>query len=327
MTFRHSPLFPRFACVSLLFCALSLPAAVWAEEDEDDPYLWRSGKNQYVKLVEQEDSLGEATLPNEHPVVLSPQEVRDALGQLRRWEEAGYFSDRETTDAFSNAQRHILGQAISAGLARAQPGQEIVFALAGTSNPDSSISFLGTMFSAGRVFYQGGRLHLILGDYRRPRDKGAEAMAGQFGEYEIAYRFSHGRRSSNRATYKLEEPFLKVEGITQMQQDGGSPRLDWLVFDLEAVTAHIRKEKEADQRRTPTGMNAEQLRQAKKERFEMRAEMARLRNNLKKLRESAQSDSGGDIKKRMATLNQLREDGLISDEEYREKRQAILDEI
>ncbi|MDZ7736952.1 MAG: SHOCT domain-containing protein [Gammaproteobacteria bacterium] len=69
----------------------------------------------------------------------------------------------------------------------------------------------------------------------------------------------------------------------------------------------------------------------KKEQRELKLEMARMREQMKSLGEGGGGEAGAaggkTVEERMATLDKLREEGLISDEEYAAKREEILGDI
>lgn len=61
------------------------------------------------------------------------------------------------------------------------------------------------------------------------------------------------------------------------------------------------------------------------ERRQMREEMARLRKELNKLKKGGAGASS--LEDRLVTLKELKEKQLISDDEFEDRRQAILEEI
>ena len=63
------------------------------------------------------------------------------------------------------------------------------------------------------------------------------------------------------------------------------------------------------------------------ERRELRMEMARMRKEMREMSAEEAGSEGQSIQERMATLDNLLAEGLISREEYEQKRQDILNEI
>lgn len=316
--------FLKHSAVSAVLGSLLLGGSMPAQAGSKET-LWQSGKNQHLRLVPQETSLDD-TPPNDHPVTLDEEALRQALEQLQRRDKR-WFGEEVIYPVLSQTQRHILAQHLVEGLARARPDQEIVFALAGKgANPRANLSFSGSLYTAGRVFYLDDRLHLLFGDFLRPRDRGREAMAGQFGEYDVKYNFRYGQRARHRAAYRIKEPLVRVDGIESQTIDG-KKRPDWLIIDIAAAAEATRLERRRAERETPAGQALEQAAQAARERFELRAEMARMRKEMRALSGDTPGSDSTDIRKRISTLEQLRRDGLISEQEYREKRRAILSEI
>ena len=304
----------------LLAVVFAVPCAA------EEPPLWQSGKNQYVLLVVQDDSLDD-TPPNSHPVELDPEPLRLALGQLQVQEE-GWLSGTDSYPVFSEAQRRILAQVVAEGLAKAGPDQEIIFALAGKrGNPEGRFSFGGSVYTAGRVFYLDDRLHIIFGDFRRPRDKGKEAMAGQFGEYEVSYRLQSGRRAGPRGMYAMKQALVPTKGLENQSLEG-KQRPDWLLVDIQTAAGQARAAARQRSLQTPAGQALQKADQAARERFELRVEMARMRKELRSLSEGASgNDKERHIRQRITTLERLRREGLINEEEYQKKRSEIISEL
>ena len=57
----------------------------------------------------------------------------------------------------------------------------------------------------------------------------------------------------------------------------------------------------------------------------MREEIARLRKELDEVKSGGTTASG--VQQRLATLQELRDRALITDDEFQDRRQAILDEL
>jgi hypothetical protein len=312
----------RARWVALLLALAVAPAPA----DED---LWKSGLNLHIRLVEQDDSLGASTPPNEHPVVLNSQEITNALNTLEVWDKKSFMNvfrkSEGAVTVFSQSQAGTLGMYIADGLKRATPRQEIEFALA--RNEKGFMNIRETSFTAGRAFYAGGRLNIIIGDFAKPADRFQERAYQSSGVEEIHYFFSHGKRSKASG---FDRAVVAKPGV-QINEPGGKARFDWLLIDVPVASAAYIAAVDAVKGAAETaGEKAvrEEAERLAAERRELRAEMARMRKEMKEM----SGDGGGappqeDMEARLAKLNELYEKKLISKEEYESKRKALLEEI
>ena len=287
----------------------------------NDEVLWRSGANLYIRLTDQDQSKKDVTPPNSHPVQLNAHQVTNALEGLEAWSGGGFFKKKELRSLFSLQQARLLGQFISAGLAKARPDQDIVFVLARSEK--KYLVLRNTGYTGGRAFYLDGRLHLIIGDYDNEGDRFKETVQRSHGVTETRQYFKHGRRAKSVG---FKGTIVGRAGI-EAHVDGKKTRRDWIEIDLEqAATVYLAEKAEQAPEETVTSaaMQAEAARMAR-ERREMRLEMAKMRKEM-------QSSPGGDnsgqtIEQRLLTLKELRDKDLISSEEYQQKREEILGDI
>ena len=159
----------------------------------NDEVLWRSGSNLYIRLTDQDQSKKDVTPPNQHPVQLNANQVTNALEGLEAWSGGGFFKKKELRSLFSLQQARLLGQYVSAGLAKARADQDIVFVLARSEKKYYVLQNTG--YTGGRVFYLDGKLHLIIGDYDNEGDRFKETVERSHGVTETKQYFKHGRRA------------------------------------------------------------------------------------------------------------------------------------
>ena len=293
----------------------------------DDDVLWKSGENLYIKLVDQDRSGDGKTPHNDQPVTLDPKSITNALMQVEYWEKENSSSSDEANNVFASSQARLLGTYLAQGLAVAKPDQDIVFTLATLKNVALGI-IKERVYMAGRAFYKDNHLHIILGDYDRPTDKGKEAAAGGAGVTEVKYFLDEGSRGSPSS---FKKTVITGNGI-ELQLQGNRKRRDWLVIDVPvAAQAYVARLEAKKNNNKSTDINTEALEaesaKLAKERREMRAEMARMR---KEMEEMSSGDSGGSaktIEERIATLDELLEKNLITKDEYDKKRKEILGDI
>lgn len=301
----------------IALCSLwLLPTVVIADET-----LWKSGKNLYIKLADQDNYSDGKRVPNQHPVTLNPTEINNALNLIRVWDKDSKKRDA-VKSVFTKQQILLLGKYLANGLAQAKPGEDIVFAL--SSKKVSAIVFKELYYMAGRAFYSNDRLHIIIGDYDRLPDKFQERAERSHGNISgVQYFFNKGKRSKPS---KFKRRLIAKEGI-ENYTDGSEHRPDWFVIDVRRASQTFVAENERNKKSTATfddtAIRLEAARLAK-ERREMRAEMARMRKEMK---ESGGSKEQLTVEQRLVKLNELHEKNLITDSEYDQKRRDILNDI
>ncbi|MEX2523806.1 MAG: hypothetical protein WD750_02515, partial [Gammaproteobacteria bacterium] len=202
---------------------LLILASVLSQPALADEVLWKSGKNLYIKLTEQDETAsGERPKPNDHPVELDRNQVTNALRLMQIWNE-NYIRTNEAITVFSTQQARLLGEYIATGLRQAGPDQDIVFAL--VKKERGFLSIETREYLAGRAFYVDGRLNIIIGDYAKPADRFKERMVQSHGGGdEVQYYFTHGKRSKSSG---FDERVIGKDGIETHQG-----RSDWYRIDV-----------------------------------------------------------------------------------------------
>ena len=309
----------------LLFVTALLVASTSIFADE---VLWKSGANLYIKLDKQDKYKDGSKIPNQHPVTLNPREIRDSLNSLQVWDKSFFTGalkdDEEPESIFSLEQARLLGSYIAAGLAKARPDQDILFAL--TRRKKSFLVMKDTTYTSGRAFYLDGRLHVIIGEYDRLGDKFKErAYSGSGSSSEIRYYFKPGKRAKKSS---FKKAIILSDGL-DTYKDNGKNRKDWFVIDLKKASAAYAALQAGEELQNATTVADEKLRQEQeksaRERREMRLEMARLRKEMKQ--QSSGQNVERSIEERLEQLESLKQKGFISEEEYGEKRKEILGDI
>lgn len=263
------------------FCALAAVLAGTPARAGPDAIIWE-GDDQSVFLAPQDE---EAAPPNDHPATLAPQRIESMLANLRfRYTDQ---ADSVPVAVFNEEQVEILGQAIAAGLARAEPSQDVSFSVVGAHRLSPGAFARRNRVTAGRAFFRKGKLHLIFGEIQSPYRK-----KNIYGRIDQDF---HPRQYGSRATPGQHDSVLIASASASLRGDpgGGGTRKDWIVFDTEAVGMH------------PPLAPAS---------GESNAQPAPRANT-------------NDIEQRLATLKRLREQELISEDAYRQKVDEILQEL
>jgi hypothetical protein len=283
--------------------------------------IWKQ-QEQYVALAPQSAKNARGIQKNQHPIILDLGEVRDALLSLELWVEGGFFRNEEAVPVLSSGQITTLVRYLVEGLAQAATNEDIVFNIRGYGNVALDI-VREKFWTAGRIFYVNDKLNIIIGTYQVKKDRGikqAEASFGVLDDYSDIH-FYYGARDD---VAKMPGRIITTAGVT-LNAEAGRERPDWVQINIpvaaiayrDSLIPDVEKKREARVKREAAKLTVE--------RRKMREEMARLRKELDKMK------SGGaqapDLEQRLATLQDLKDKDLISDDEFRDRRKAILEEI
>jgi hypothetical protein len=283
----------------LLSLCLGLTQAATANSNKTTE-IWKN-IDQFVVLAPQDAPAGEAIPPNDQPVVVKPADLAAALGRLQVYEGRG---SQEAVPLFEAGAAQRLATQLGIALGRATADQDVLFAI---EMPQKSALFGSNSVSvAGRAFFQNQRLHMIIGELH------VSTVPPEYKTYPIGYpkldRRLHphqtGRRSQE-ARYDPVARFATGDGVNLYERDGKT-RADWLVIDLGAI---VNRDQSAVVPGMPPASESPHV----------------APRNVG----TAQAHGGTSpsIEERLLRLKQLREQDLITEEEYDRKRKEILDQL
>ncbi len=329
MDVRPRPGLPLL-CAALWMLTPGSALALFGSDANEGEDLWVAG-DQYLRLVRREES---SVQPHQHPQTLAAGELYQVLLSLEVQKKPSFlqFSSKKARPVFTAPMAQVLAANLSRGLAQAGPEEELIFVLAGFYKG----SLLGDRrVVGGRVFFNSGRLHLLFGDVLRSVHYGAERdVRGLSHEVDRRlYPFYPGSRERQGAgPWKV----LLREGI-RLQEFGGETRPDWLALDLPLLLAGLQQQPQAagpdapvpDPTEVPP-IDAQQQQRLLEELRQQRVEMARMRKQMRQMQPGQPGQPGdeslpGSLSERLQTLKALREQELVSEEEYQDKRQELLD--
>jgi hypothetical protein len=262
--------------------------------------IWK-GIDEFVVLAPEDAPTGEAVPRNDQPVVIEPAILAAALAKLRVHEG----SAQEAVPLFENDAARKLATPLSTALSRAAADQDILFAI--EMMQKAAIFGSKPVSVAGRAFYQKQRLHLIIGELH------VSTVPPEYKNYPIGYpkpdRRLHPHQTGERSREAHYDPaahFDTSDDVSLFVQ-GGKLRPDWLVLNVSPRAAPDQRAA-APATITPgvTSQNA----------LPASAGVA----------DPARSALPS-IEDRLRRLNRLREQDLITDEEYKRKRSEILDQL
>jgi hypothetical protein len=302
-------------------------------KSESNPNIW-SHRDQFVRLESQGPS-DEPLQANNHPVNLSPDLIRTMLGSL----DVQFQEEDESVSVFTPDELQILGDAISAGLARAKPNEDVTFVITGIHRDFISFS-TDRAFIAGRVFFQDEKLNLIIGSMHIPYASRVDRRMSPFVTGSRKLVALSPRKAMPRSWQVLPEVGLSTK------TSKGIERPDWLVMnpDPQLWQTALAEKKEAKETAKDAFREASEVRETS---TQLEAEQLKLRNELQEMKQTIQEmqqtpatapaavtapatqapEVMTKIEERLQTLQRLKSKGLITDQEFQAKRQEILDGI
>lgn len=269
--------------------------------------LWHFKNEQYIRI----DSSSHAT--NNHPFTLSSEQLAHLLSSVY------VIENDDTVRVFTLAEVEHLAPYLAQGLSEASTQQDISFALVGMHQ--------GTLarenrLSSGRVFIQDNQLNLLFNRIHEKID------------------FSLDRRLHPILPAQRQQSLAVDWALTaEAGQALVNQRKDWIAIDIEAVL------------KQPKLSTVTQARQQQKVSANLQSEQQNLQQQVSELKQTVEAlkqqprpsqtkpaivapvpsanmnNDAARIKQRLTTLKQLHSQGIITDTEYQQKRQAILDDI
>lgn len=276
-----------------------------------DTVIWE-GDDQAVLLAPQDDP---AAPPNDHPVTIAPQVIEEMLADLRL-----RYSDQEADTPpvalFNEEQVGILGEALSAGLARATPSQDLTFSIIGAHRLSPGAFARRNRLTAGRAFFREGKLNVIFGEIQSPYRK--KNIYGRLDE--DFYPRKYGRREAAE-----DHPSVLIAGTAaRLHAAPEGLRSDWVVFDPERATPQAASPAPGQPAEPAPARAAPPTVQSPMEPAE---EAGVSRAYGREDSQPAGASASNPIEQRLETLKHLREQDLISEEAYRKRVDEILGEL
>lgn len=292
--------------LSLSGCGANL---LKSEKPDVKSVIWNH-QDQFVRIESQDrDSIMVAA--NDHPANLSPNLIRKTLGSL----EVQFEGVEKPVPVFSQEELEVLGEAVSKGLAQAGEDEDITFAIAGIHKGQAEPEI-----STCRLFINNDQLNLIIGTLhekytvnmdrsRHPLVPGSRKYAPHTTNWTIAPRTGMKYKTNGALTSDV---------VT---------RYDWLIMNPTPDTF-----REAAQ-------IWENSAQFESEQQKIQQKIQKMEQSIEQMKQTsatgapvtAPAPAGpmelNKIEQRLQILQQLKDKGLINDDEFRSKKQDILDSI
>lgn len=322
-------IFTAVLALMLSGCSTNL---LGGKEAEISDVLWKH-RDQFVRIESQDRG---ATPPpaNNHPATLSAELIRNMLGSL----DVQFEGQETPVPVFTFNELEILGETLSAGLAQAGPREDLTFAITGIHREFISFN-TDRAISTYRLFVESGKLNLIIGTLHEKYVENTERRMYPLVPGSRKYTPPNPRRKI--VTWEI----MPETGLEKKTIDGHE-RQDWLVLNTnpELWKSAMAEKKEAKETAKDAFREASAVReesaQIEAEQQKLRQEMQEMQRTIQQLKQSPATGAPmappaapvaptgmEKIEQRLQILQQLKSKGLINDDEFRAKKQEILDSI
>lgn len=191
--------------------------------DKEAKQLFKS-RDQYVRIVRQDTVKGAKTSPNEHPVSLDTDQIRNVLSSL----EFMLPKQDKSMPVFNKPEIDNLARYLSQGLAEAQPDEDVIFAVVGDYKAVYGLAKT-QKYTTGRVFYRDGKLNIIFGKI--------QADYKSYEMYAPVDRRLNPLSPGSRSVRSEHEWILLGQSDQEFYNGPDGQRTDWLVLDLASMEA------------------------------------------------------------------------------------------
>jgi len=236
---------------------------------KDDKEFFRS-REQYVRIIKQDETKGVKTPPNDHPVLLESSQLRTVLSSL----EFVLPKKDKSSPVFEKPELYVLEKYLGIALEQAGPDEDVSFAIVGDYLAVYGIA-KEQMSTSARVFYKDGKLNIIFGDIHAKYYANVDRRV-----YPLApgSRFLAKNHEWKLLSYPYQEFYMGPDG----------QRRDWLVIDLAAMAARAAMGEKETATMPPHAKTVEE---------------------------------------RLKVLEDLRAKKMITEDEYKTKRESILSDL
>jgi hypothetical protein len=279
-------------------CAHHQKASV--QDKQDGKTLWEH-RYQYVRLVPQDHCQGAQVIANSHPQDLDGR-LRPALASLR----IDLPDLEKTAPVFTRSELEQATGPLLQAFRMAAPDEDVAIAIEG-AHP-GNYGFHRSIITARLFIQNGDELHVIFGKLHDAVDDYDSPWHAEPTDYRIKP-FEPGSRCQKAGK---EFPAIIASPGVQFQQQEGTARKNWLAISLSAPPQPTQAPMPmamppATQPPTVTAPPAV---------HGTEAVMPKATEPLQK-----------SLEEKLQILKNLKDKGLISDQEYQEKKKEILDSL
>ena len=269
---------------------------------------------------------------NNHPIKLNENTLRVMLKQL----SYKYDRDEPEIPLFSKKELILLSENVSKALMEAQPNEDVTFVIKGP-HKSTRWGFAEDRLTAGRIFVSNNQLNLIFGSVQvNLQPTLDERYQGNVWEtakltYDIGYRKKKIKYEGLIVVYNQ-----KKKGIYRKSTD----RKDWFVFTNDAYKQARQGENQKNlgkeqyktlQQQIDTlqkQLNKQDQPQQRKQQYtpppQQRQQIQRKKEQPVVTKKRTNASDANVLEQRIKTIEQLYKKGILSEEEYKKKRNEIL---
>lgn len=276
-----------------------------------DRTIWRSGQ-QNVRIEHQDTKNNE---PNDHPIMLAPDQIRRALASL----EVRLKRKDRPVPVFTDPELDLLAKHLSDGIAQAGPNEDVTFAVVGQRRALYGFA-KERKATTGRAFYREGKLNII---FARMIDD-----IGQYDDTSAKPMFLVKSLTPGSRSKPVEHSwYLEIGPDMQFYTGGDTARTDWVLLDLASMAAH----EAMGIKPATTGKITSERPSSVSENLTSPQETRQVPAPAYQPPAATHVPQAGNVNKtveeRLTILNNLKNKNLITEEEYKAKRAAILNDL
>ncbi|HIJ94187.1 MAG TPA: SHOCT domain-containing protein [Desulfuromonadales bacterium] len=251
--------------------------------------LWES-RDQFVALEPQDRIPSEQKLPNAHPAEIPVETLSAQLASLT----VRTAETRKITPLFTAAAIELIADKLQLALSKATPEQDVTFAVIGLHTALYGFA-KSPKVTTGRIFSQGGKLNLIIGQMQQDVNERADRRLEPF---------VPGSRLQSVSDEWALQPQPEQDSFKLL-------RKDWVAFGETWKVPVIIPPVVAQPTAVPAAVQPVTEKQPVPATSSTTAPVTK-------------SSEAQRVSDRLTTIKELQEKGLITIEEYRDKRREIL---
>jgi len=295
--------------------------------------IWKH-RDQFLRIETQDH--GTTPPPaNDHPTNLSAERIQNMLGSL----DVQLEGEENPVPVFTFKELEILAPAVSQGLTKAGPRQDVTIAIAGIHRDMVSFS-KDRSISTYRAFVENGQFNLIIGTLHEEYVENTERR--MFPLVPGSRKYTPPNPRKKITTWQI----MPEAGLEKKTIDGRK-RQDWLVLNTnpELWKSTMAEKQEAKETAKAAFQEASEVReesaQLEVEQQKLRSELQEMKQTIEQMKQAPAASGSAPlaaptpvaptgldkIEQRLQILQQLKAKGLINDQEFRAKKQEILDSI
>ncbi len=278
--------------------------------------LWNKGPNQSI-------SIRTADLDNiSHPVNVNGQTLKSLLTHLHTLNEAS----SETKAVFNEKQVTLLAKYAAQGLAQLTNNQAIYFSVYKDNSTMGGL-IKSEVFTAGAIFNTNEGLTIAIGDHNRERDYSYEAMLDLNNQGSAKYDFNYGLSTSEPSKVAL---LLDHETTSKGAFIANENKLTVPNNMLASLVLPNNQGNASNGfSEAPDTLSRDEVQKMIEEKSNLSKQQIQeiVREAKTEPTEKKRATPSTSIEARFEMLENLKAKGLITEQEYQQKRQELLSEI